>query len=87
MKTEPTIVEEAIEEATERAYLEWSAEHPSLARVIDRMQLVERTATSLRRTPEFRRAVQSYQQAGCEMCLVTRLSELAGPVIRVVLGL
>jgi ABC-type proline/glycine betaine transport system substrate-binding protein len=87
MTSEHTRIEQAVEQATEWAWEKWSQEHPSLARVIDRTQLTDRTATSLRRSVEFRQAIEAYHRAGCELQLVNRLTELAGAALRNVMGL
>jgi hypothetical protein len=87
MTNEHARIEQAVEQATEWAWENWSLEHPSLARVIDRTQLTDRTAASLRRSPEFRQAVEAYHRAGAELELMTRLSELATAALRRVMGL
>lgn len=87
MKNDYMTIEHAVEQATDQAWRDWSMEHPSLARVIDRTRLIDRTADSLRRSPEFRQAVDAYHRAGGELELLTQLSELAAGVLRKVLGL
>jgi hypothetical protein len=76
-----TSVEQAVTQAVERAYDRWAAEHPSLARVIDRLTVVEQTAESLRQTDDYRSAVAAYHRGRNELELIHRLTELAAPLV------
>lgn len=78
-------IQSAVEQAVERAYADWAAEHPGLSAVIDRIKLVEHTAASLRTSPQFAQAVEAYHQARCEQALLGRLIDLAGPILRQVI--
>jgi hypothetical protein len=80
-------VEQVISRAVQQAYDDWAAEHPSLAAVIDHIAVVERAATSLRRTDGYRAAVAAYHDSRNELDLIDKLAELATPIIRSVLGL
>ncbi len=75
------IVEQVIVRAVGQAYDDWAMEHPGLSAVIDRIAVAERTAESLRDSPEFRRAVDAYRRSRCELDLLNRLVELAGPIV------
>jgi hypothetical protein len=74
-------VEQAVSQAVGRAYDRWAAEHPSLASVIDRFTVLERTAQSLRQTEAYRRAVAAYRRGRNELELIHRLTELAAPLV------
>ena len=63
--------------AVGEAFDAWAAKHPSLAAVIDRIELTRRCAESIRDTDEYRQAVESYRDAGTELDLLGRLGELA----------
>ena len=79
-------VEQVIVRAVQRAYDAWAAEHPSLAAVIDRITLTERSVESLRGSPEFREAVEVYHASRNELDLLNRLIDLAGPVLAAILA-
>ncbi|MHC4981558.1 MAG: hypothetical protein ACYTF6_00105 [Planctomycetota bacterium] len=81
------IVERAIVQAVNQAYDEWAVEHPSLAAVIDHISLTNTAVESLRESPEYEAAVNAYHQSHNELRLLERLTELALPVIRSVLGI
>ncbi|MFP4054548.1 MAG: hypothetical protein ACLFV7_11875 [Phycisphaerae bacterium] len=70
-----------LQQATQQAYRRWATEHPSLATVLDELRLQERVEQSLRETPEFRNAVESYRQARCEICLLRELTATAGRLL------
>jgi 2-oxo-4-hydroxy-4-carboxy--5-ureidoimidazoline (OHCU) decarboxylase len=80
-------IQTAVQKATEQAYADWAAAHPSLAGVIDRMVLQERTTESIRKSPEFRQAVAGFYESQNELDLVNQLMSLAGPVLQKVLGI
>ena len=48
-----TALRDLVAERLDRHYLAWAADHPHLARAIDRVQLVDTTVTRLRDDPEF----------------------------------
>ena len=79
-------VNNIVSQAVGRRYDEWAAEHPSLAGVIDRMELSLQTAERLRETPAYWEAVNAYHQSRSELALLNRLLELAGPILRGILG-
>jgi hypothetical protein len=79
-------VQAAIERATEQAYWDWAAAHPSLAAVIDQLTITQQAASRLRESPEFHRAIASYYNARNELNLVNRLAELAGPIVSSILS-
>ena len=74
-------VQNAVERAVGRAFDRWSAEHPSLAAVIDHITLTERAVESLRDSDEYRQAVAAYHRGMSETDLLNKLLDLAGPVI------
>lgn len=76
-----------VEEATRQAWEEWSAEHPSLACVIDRLAVIEQVTERLRDRPEYRRAIQNYHRSRHEMTLLNDLLILVRPMLNGVLGL
>lgn len=80
-------VQAAVQQASEQAYRDWARAHPSLASVIDRIVLTERTAESIRQSPEFRQAVAGFYESQNELGLVNQLIDLAGPILRKVLGI
>jgi len=79
-------INEFIERATEQAFDYWAVEHPSLAAVINRIRLTERTAQSLRQSPEYRQALAAYRKGRDELAFFARLIELAEPILRAVIG-
>lgn len=79
-------VQSAVAQAVSQAYETWAAEHPTLAAVIDRLALTQQTADSLRQSPEYKQAVTDFGKAQSELTLVSQLVELAGPIIRGILG-
>lgn len=80
------IVEQSVVRAVQQAYEAWSAQHPSLASVIDRITLTEQAVESLRDSQEFRQAIDAYHRSGGELELLDRLVELAGPVVGSILA-
>ncbi len=79
-------IQQIVELAVGRVYDAWAAEHPSLAAVIDRIKLTERTVQSLRETPQYKQAVRQYHEARNELQLLETLANLAGPAINAVLA-
>lgn len=76
---------EKIEKAVGVAFDNWAQEHPSLAAVMDRIEICERTAISLRKSDECRQAMKNYQQAAVESDILSRLTGLAETIIPLVL--
>ncbi|MGC9455381.1 MAG: hypothetical protein ACP5HU_11030 [Phycisphaerae bacterium] len=74
-------VEQAVAQAVQRAYDRWAVEHPSLARVIDRVTVAEQTAESLRKSEAYRRAVAAYHRGRNELELIHQLTDLAVPLV------
>ncbi len=81
-----TDLRELVAGAVGRRFDEWSAEHPALAGVIDRVRLTEQVAASVRDSPEFRRAVEAYRHGRGELDLAGRAAELASAALRAILG-
>ncbi len=81
-----TNVLSAVEKAVQQAYADWAAEHPSLAAVIDRIVIAERSAQRLRETAEYKQAVKAYTDSRNELDLFHQLLALAGPILQQVLG-
>ena len=75
-------VQQAVAKATEQAYWDWAAAHPSLAAVIDQIALTDRAAESLRATPEYHQAVAAYYESRNELDLLNQLVTLAGPILQ-----
>ena len=82
-----TAIQTAVTEATGQAYRTWARAHPSLAGVIDRAVLIERTAQSLRNSPQYKQAIDGFYETRNEMNLLNQLMELAGPALRMALGI
>ena len=80
------LVEQTIARAAEQAYDQWAAEHPSLAAVIDRIELTVRVAESLRESEQYVAAVEAYHRSRGEQDLLSRLLELAGPIVQAILA-
>ena len=80
------LVQQTVSGAVGRAYDDWAAEHPSLAAVIDRIALTEQVVESLRDSEEYREAIAAYQRGLSETDLLSRLAELAGPIVTAALG-
>jgi ferric-dicitrate binding protein FerR (iron transport regulator) len=74
-------VQQAVEQAVGRAFDAWAAEHPSLAAVIDRIALTERSVASLRETDAYRAAVAAYHRDRSQAELVSRLTDAAAGVL------
>ena len=81
------LVEQTVTLAVQRAYEDWATEHPSLAAVIDRLTVTQRTAESLRTSREFRDAVAGFHRGSGELELLNKLVDLAGPILTNLLGL
>ncbi|MBS3734471.1 MAG: hypothetical protein KGY99_06040 [Phycisphaerae bacterium] len=79
------LVRHAVEQAVGEAFDAWAAEHPSLAAVIDRIAVTDRSVASLRKTDAYRRAVAAFYRDRSELDLVGRLTDAAGQILRRVL--
>ncbi len=80
------LVEQILVRATQRAYDGWAVEHPSLAAVIDRITLTQRSIEPLRESEQYKQAVESYQRGRNELELLNKLTEIAGPIIQKILS-
>lgn len=80
------LVEQIVVSAVQQAYDAWALEHPTLASVIDRIELTQQTLESLRQSQEYRQAIEAYHRSRGEMELLNRLIDLAGPLVRTVLS-
>jgi hypothetical protein len=80
-------INEIVAAAVGKEFDDWAAEHPSLAAVIDRVRLTEQTVESLRDTDAYQQAIAAYHRDECELDLLAQLAELAGPILRGILGL
>jgi hypothetical protein len=81
MMTEQKINELAVR-AVQRAFDDWAAEHPAMADVIDRITLTQRTVESLRNSDAYKQAMAGFSYESLEAQLLSRLVNLAGPVVR-----
>lgn len=79
-------VQQTVVRAVQQAYDAWAAEHPSLAAVIDRIELTNHAVESLRDTEDYRKAVAAYQTGMNELDLINKLIDLAGPIIQSILA-
>ncbi|MCL2700651.1 MAG: hypothetical protein FWE88_03030 [Phycisphaerae bacterium] len=75
-----------VSRAVGQRYDEWATQHPSLASVIDHVELSQQTAERLRETPAYWQAVNEYHTSRNELNFLTRLLDLAGPVLRDILA-
>jgi len=80
-------INELLADAVGKEFDDWAAEHPTLAAVIDRVRLTEQTIESLRDTEGYRQAIAAYHRDQSELNLLAGLAELAGPILRGILGL
>lgn len=74
-------VQQIVAQAVGQAYEAWAAQHPSLAAVIDRVLLTQRTVESLRESAEYRQAVDAFHRDQNELGLLKQLIELAAPLL------
>ena len=72
--------------AVQQAYDAWAADHPSLASVIDRIELTQQALESLRPSRAHRDAVDAYYNSCDGPELLRRLTELAKPIIAGILA-
>jgi len=72
--------------AVQQAYDAWAAEHPSLASVIDRIELTQQALESLHSSRAHRDAVDAYYRACDGPELLRQLTELAKPIIAAILA-
>lgn len=82
----PETVSALVAAAVGQQFDTWAAEHPSLAAVIDRIRLTDHAVESLRQTPAYRQAIEAYHRDRNQLVFLTRLAELAGPVLLGILG-
>jgi hypothetical protein len=82
-----TKVTELVAAAVGQKFDEWALQHPSLAAVIDRISLTDRTVQSLRDSAEYRDAVAAYHQDMNELAFLGQIADLAGPILHAILGL
>jgi len=75
-------VQNAVAKATQQAYWDWAAAHPSLAAVIDQITLTDRAVERLRTTTEYHQAVAAYYEGRNELDLLNQLVALAGPILQ-----
>jgi len=79
-------VKEIVSQAVGQAFEQWAGAHPSLAAVIDRMMVTSRVVESLRDSEEYRSAIAAYRRRRAEADVLTRLTELATPLLTAILG-
>jgi hypothetical protein len=82
-----TKVKEITENAIGQAFDAWAAQHPSLAGVLDRIELTDRVVDRLRDSPEYKAAVESYVQGRVEIDLLGSVVKLAGQLLPLILAL
>lgn len=78
-------VQSIVEKAVQQAYADWATEHPSLAAVIDRIVIVERSAQRLRETAEYKQAIAAYTDSRNELDLFGQLLTIVSPILQQVL--
>ncbi len=81
--TEP---QQLVIRAVQQAYDAWAAGHPTLASVIDRIELTQQAAESLRETQAYRDAVAAFHAGRGELNLLNRLVDLATPIVNSILS-
>ena len=81
------IVRELVVRAVQQAFDAWAIEHPSLSGVIDRIELTQQAAESLRNSEAYRAAVEAYHRSRGELDLLNRLLDLAAPAIAGIVGM
>ncbi len=74
-------VQQLVAQAVGQAYDAWAAQHPSLAAVIDRIVLTQRTVESLRESAEYQQAVDAFHRDQNELGLLKQLIDLATPFL------
>lgn len=79
-------IEELVAQAVNKAYDAWAVEHPTLASLIDQINLTTQTVQRLRESPEYRDAVTAYRQSDDELDFLNNLLNLAVPVLTSILG-
>ena len=80
-ETNPHSVQQIVVRAIQQAYDAWVIEHPSLASVIDRIELTQQAVESLRQSQGYRDAIEAYHRSRGELELLNRLMDLAGPIL------
>lgn len=81
MENENAAIRQLVGRAVGASFDSWAAEHPSLAAAIDRCRLEQQVVSNLRDTPEYRAAVEAYQQSRSQTELLENLSAAAGRVL------
>lgn len=66
-----------VAQAVDEAFDKWAQLHPSLAAVIDKALVMERTAESLRSSDEYKQAIRDYTAGREEMNILGSLIDLA----------
>lgn len=79
-------VQQIVVRAVQQAFDAWAAEHPTLAGVIDRIELTTQSAESLRNSEAYRKAVASYYTSQCELTLLHELLDMARPIVMGILA-
>ena len=79
-------VQPTVEKAIGQAFADWAVEHPSLAAVVDKIVIAERSAERLRETDEYKQAVAAYNDSRSELDLFNQLLTIASPIIQQLLG-
>ena len=72
--------------AVQQAYDAWAAGRPSLASVIDRIELTQQPLESLQPSQPHRDAVDAYYKTGDAPELLRQLTDLARPIIAGILA-
>ena len=72
-----TDMKAVVAQAVGEAFDNWAAAHPSLAAVIDRSLLIDRTTESLRQSDEYKQAIKDYHDSREEMNILGSLIDLA----------
>jgi hypothetical protein len=79
-------IEQIISSAVGAAFDAWAVEHPGLAAAIDRLNFSDSVVESLRKSPQYRQALEEYRKSNLELDLLNRLVELAGPIVTALLA-
>jgi ABC-type proline/glycine betaine transport system substrate-binding protein len=79
-------INELAANAVAQAWDSWAAEHPNLARFIDRVTVTDRTVESLRNSDEYKKAVQGFHDANNDLDFLNKIIDLAGPILLALLA-
>jgi len=79
-------IQSLVARAVGGAFEDWARLHPSLAAVIDRVELTSRISLSIRQNPSYKEAIAAFHRSQNELELLDRLISLAGPAILKFLG-